>query len=212
MQQFLNIIFPINRLQLAHKLTIEIIPRNWISANTTYLKLLFSMFFHGLQNYFIEMFLSFIFFSPKFMFLQTWHVRYSCSSDLLAFQLVRSEMLVHRGRDDGCWQEVGCQDPFLNAASQEGNIPSTAQHHHFFPISRPNALCPTLPPPSRRSAQGQLMILETERLQSWNYRSLETRGLSGAPQSGTDSGATWVGWAEVITLVKPLHNANASLA
>lgn len=133
-----------------HKLIIEVILRNWISANTTFKTTILNVL-SWLIGLFHRNVYFFLFFSPKFIFLQTWCEKQLFIS-LLAFQLVSSELLVHRGRNDGCWQEVGCQDPFLNAASQEGNIPSTAQHHHFFPISRPNATCPTLPPPSLRAS------------------------------------------------------------
>lgn len=134
-----------------HKLIIEVILRNWISANTTFKTAILNVL-SWLKGLFHRNVYFFLFFSPQNSCSCKLDVRNSCSLDLLAFQLVSSELLVHRGRNDGCWQEVGCQDPFLNAASQEGNIPSTAQHQHFFPISRPNATCPTLPPPSLRAS------------------------------------------------------------
>lgn len=191
-----------------HKLSIEVILRNWISANTTFKTAILNVlpWLKGLFHRNVSFFL--FFFSPKFMFLQTWcgkqlFIRSSC--------FPACEIWAVGSQREKWWMLTGgwVSGPFPQCSlsrrehSQHSPTPSLLPHL----MSKCN-----VPHTPTTLTQGQLMSSETEWLQSWNYRSIETRGLSGAPQSGTDSGATWVGWAEVITLVKPRCNANASLA
>lgn len=114
-------------------------------------------------------------------------------------------------RVDATKRWAKCRDHFLSTASQEGNIPNTAQHYHLFIITCPDALCPILPPSSLWSAQCQLTHLKIQTLQSLNSRSLGTRGVGDAREWCMASGTEWGGWAEAVTPGKLPCNASATL-